>query len=157
MQTTGGADLKIDGGEENVFDDCVIGLDTISRDNTSKGNVWFDTAAARNWFRKCYFPAHISNDAYVHLTVQDATGIDRVTVFEDCIFSSISTNYAKDQTAISTLPAITQGRILMKECYIVGDIEDQLWDSSATGKIAVTSRAAVADAALAGVARFDDP
>lgn len=108
------ASLKLDGAQENVFEDCVMGVDTITADNSTKGELWFDTSAARNMFRRCLFTRFISNAGYVHVSFQDTTAIDRWTVFEDCYFVSESANDATAQTAVfSTMAGMTQGQVIL--------------------------------------------
>ena len=52
LDVTGACSLKIDGGAENLFRNCFIGLDTISRAQNST-ELWFDSAATRNRFVDC--------------------------------------------------------------------------------------------------------
>jgi len=116
MSAAGAADVKIDGGSENVFENCLIGLDTITRD-ADPHNLVFDGSASRNMFIDCHFAAYISSASYTHVLVTDGTGIDRWTRFVRCLFTSDSTNQAITQTAILDIPAgIVQSMVLLQDC-----------------------------------------
>lgn len=115
--TTGGYSLRLTGAEENVFINSTIGLDTIARDNSTNGEVWFDSGAVRNDFINCIFPAFISNSGYTHVTFTGSTSIDRYQNFIDCTFISESANDATTQTQIfGSMDSITQGYINLKNC-----------------------------------------
>lgn len=148
MVTAGAASLKIDGGSENVFRGCVIGLDTISRDQNTNGEIWFDSGASRNFFEDCLIDAYISNAGYEHVTVNDATAIDRGTYFKNCLFMSKSTNKAVTQGAVFLIPAgISQGAIILQDTYAFSDGGAVDWDAGNRGIIWNNSVAAAASAA----------
>lgn len=135
--TANACSLKIDGGGENFFDRCVIGLDTISRDGDAKGELWLDGGGARNWFHKCFFNSYISDTDHFHVTLEDTTAIDRVLVFEDCMFFSKSTNKAVTQASIFSIPAgISQGAILLTgNTRMASDGGTAAWDANSRGII----------------------
>jgi hypothetical protein len=142
------ASLKLTGAEENRFIDCRIGLDTITRDNSTKGEIWCDTAATRNVFENCDIYGYIDNAGYVHCTIEDGTAIDRGLIFKECLIYSKSTNKATTQTSIFSIPAgIAQGAIMLKntKCFSDGGATD--WDSNDRGIIWNDSVAAAASAA----------
>ena len=56
--------LAISGGEENTFDGCYIGLDTIARSGANS-NVKYESAADRNIFRDCMFTMFTDSKAQV--------------------------------------------------------------------------------------------
>jgi hypothetical protein len=139
--TTGGYSLRLTGAEENVFQGCTIGLDTIARDNTTQGEVWFDSGAVRNDFIDCTFPAFISNDSYTHVTFTGTTSIDRYTNFVRCLFYSGSTNDATAQTQIfGSMDNFTQGYINIKDCaaYTPG-ATTAVWIDTGTNRLKVAN------------------
>lgn len=147
MVVANAASLKIDGGAENVFKNCVIGLDTISCDNSTKGEIWLDTAATRNKFEDCLIQRYISNAGYVHVTVQDSTGIDRWLHFKNCLFLTESVNDTITQTGVFSIAAATdQGYIILENCFILtpGASGSGDWDANNRGKIYTTMPAIVA-------------
>lgn len=81
--------LKLTGASENYFEDCTIGLDTITRSTTANYELEFDNGSqadgcARNVFRKCMFLTYGSG-AHA-MVIVDADGIDRFAYFDDCMF-----------------------------------------------------------------------
>lgn len=134
MSAAGACSLSLNGGDENVFNNCVIGLDTIARD-ADTSEIRFDTDASRNRFRDCLIQGFISAAGYTHATVTDATGIDRWTIFERCIFLSESANDATAQTAIFSLPAMSQGYILLRDCVAYTPTASTDWDANNRGRI----------------------
>jgi hypothetical protein len=124
----GATSLKVNGGTENVWKDCIIGLDTIARDGDSKGELWFDGGASRMWFEGCLFTTYLSADNQT-VTVEDSTGIDRTIVFKDCMFFAKSDNAATAQTTVFSIPAISQGAIILWNSFAGTDGGAAEWDS----------------------------
>ena len=139
--TAGGYSLRLSLAQENVFQGCTIGLDTIARDNTTQGEVWFDTTAVRNDFFDCIFPAFISNAGYTHVTFTGATSLDRYNNFVRCIFQSGSTNDATAQTQIfGSMDAITQGYINLKDCAaFTPGATTAVWIDTGTNRLKVSN------------------
>ena len=143
----GACSLKLTGGTEHVFKDCIIGLDTIERDGDSNGELWMDGGASRMWFEDCLFTTYLSADNQT-VTVEDGTAIDRTIVFKNCQFFAKSTNKATAQTTVFSIPAgISQGAILLIDSYAASDGGAVDWDSGNRGIIWNNSVAAAASAA----------
>lgn len=136
MDVAGAASLMIDGGSENLFEDCVIGLDTISRGANSRELV-FDSAATRNVFKRCTVIAYISNAGHALVKIADATGIDRLQKFEGCHFIADSENRATALTSVCDIPAgISQGMLDFDAlCHISSWGAATAWDSNSRGII----------------------
>jgi len=146
QSAAGAASLKITGGAENVFKNCTIGLDTSSYDADATG-ILCDTAATRNKFEDCLIQGYITAAGYSHVTIADSTGIDRWLWFKNCIFVAESTNKAVTQTEVFTIPAISQGKIILQDSYCFSDGGAVDWDSNDRGIIWNNSVAAAASAA----------
>jgi hypothetical protein len=146
MVTTGAATLKLTAAQENLFKHCTIGLDTITRDNTTNGEIWCITAATRNVFEDCIIDAYISNAGYVSVTI-GTNGIDRTLMFKDCLFMTKSSNKAVTQTSVFSIPAISQGAIVLKNSKVFSDGGATDWDSNNRGIIWNDAAAAAASAA----------
>jgi len=145
MVGANGASIKLNGGSENLFKNCVIGLDTIAAANLSKGEIHFDGAASRNWFEDCLIQRYISNAGYVHVTIEDSTGIDRWQIFKNCIFHSDSVNRTVPQTAIFSIPAMSQGKIILWGSFYTTDLESTTsWDANSRGVIVNTAHSPTA-------------
>lgn len=110
--------LNLSAAQENVFRNCVIGLDTIGAGTAANCDLLVDTAAARNKFENCLFTRmldHASNHPLVRLT--GATAIDRYLWFKECLFLSMSVNYAIAQAGVFKLSApLTEGFIIVENC-----------------------------------------
>jgi len=147
MSAPGAASLKLNGASECVFRNCIIGLDTISRDADPNGEIWFDGAASRIWFEDCLIDTYLSADNQ-SVTVEDGTGIDRGIYFKNCLFMAKSTNKTIAQTTVFSIPAgISQGAIVLQDSYAFSDGGAVDWDSSNRGIIWNNSVAAAASAA----------
>lgn len=139
--------LKINGGSEGVFKNCVIGLDTIERDGDSDGELVFDGGASRYIFEDCLITTYLSADNQ-SVTIADTTAIDRTIIFKRCLFFAKSTNKATAQTTVFSIPAsISQGAIILQDSYAASDGGAVDWDSGNRGIIWNNSVAAAASAA----------
>lgn len=148
MSAAGSCSLKIDAGAENVFRNCVIGLDTIARDADAT-EILLDTAATRNLFEDCHISSYISAAGFASVTIADGTGIDRWLRFKNCLFSTDSTNQAVTQTQVFSIPAIVQGKIILENSYYLTDgaSGSGVWDNTGRGIIFNNSVAAAGAAA----------
>lgn len=147
MVAANAASLKLT-GSENTFKGCTIGLDTISRDASTKGEIWLDGGASRNWFEDCLIDAYISAAGYDHVTVEDTTGIDRGLYFKNCLFMAKSTNKGVTQTQVFAIPAgISQGAIILQDTYAFSDGGAVDWDGGNRGIIWTNNVDAAASAA----------
>lgn len=110
----GGASLKLDAAEENLFVGCTIGVDTIDAATGMMG-LLFDTEAHRNMFKECTFRMRAGNTGAGFVEVVDATGIDRDNTFDNCMFINNST--ANDMASAFVIPAMGEPRVLLlKDC-----------------------------------------
>jgi len=111
----GGASLKLDAAEENLFERCTIGVDTIDAATGMMG-LLFDSEAHRNMFRDCVFRMRAGNSGAGFVEVVDATGIDRDNTFDNCLFINNST--ANDMASAFVIPAgMGEPRLLLlKDC-----------------------------------------
>jgi hypothetical protein len=146
QSAAGSASLKIDGGAENLFTDCVIGLDTIERDADAT-EILLDSAATRNTFRNCIIKSYISAAGFASVTIADGTGIDRSLIFQNCLFMTDSTNRAVSQTQVFSIPAIVQGEIVLDKCSYLTHGDTGVWCSDARAIIFNNSPAAAATGA----------
>lgn len=135
MSAAGCCSLKLNGGAENVFRHCVIGVDTATMDGDGT-NLICDTDATRNLFEDCLFQAYIDNTGACHVTIADATGIDRWLWFKNCQFISESTNKTVDMAEVFDIPAgISQGKIVLQNCSTLDDGGAPVWSAGTEGII----------------------
>lgn len=129
-------------GDENYFEDCVIGLDTIGRGSAANSEIRFTGGATRNVFRNCLILTYA--DAATHQFILKASaGIDRFALFDNCIFINPIDSAATTMTeAISvTAGGSPNGSIILKDCAFFGatDIEN-----AASGEVLVLGHTATA-------------
>jgi len=122
----GGASLKINGGEENTFVGCTIGVDTVAA-ATGMAGVVFDGAGPRTIFKDCHFTMYAGHAGAKFVEIADSAGFDRYIIFKDCLFLNDATGYT--MTEGITVPAgmgSATHRIVLQNCAFlgVGDIED---------------------------------
>lgn len=146
MVAAGAASLKLTAAQENIFYHCMIGQDTISVDQNCTG-LWCITSATRNTFENCVFNAYISNAGFATVTV-GSNGIDRTLSFNNCQFWAKSTNKAVQQTSVFSIPAISQGAIvLFNSSFFTDGGTGGVWDSGGRGIIWNNTPAAAASGA----------
>lgn len=88
-------------GEENYFEDCVIGLDTILR---SAANAELILTGKRNHFRHCFFQSYSKTAAKVLVRVTNTADM-RYNVFEDCLFYNYTENWVDGIDNVFDMPA----------------------------------------------------
>ena len=118
-------------GEENVFEKCYIGTDTIARgNNAASANVRFGTGstdqAARNIFRDCMFMMFADDTEPLFISMQDENDAMRWNLFDRCNFIN---------TGSSTLTAAvvwtgTSSRLFLKDCAFFGMTDITAADST---------------------------
>ena len=110
------------GGDENFFEDCVIGLDTIAR-TAANASVKFTAGAgvARNVFQNCVFPAYAtgSGSGAFFIDASGASSVDRFNTCRRCLFtSSVGSGGSAISAAVN--PPVGGGLIVLDECTSVG-------------------------------------
>jgi len=149
MAINGGASLKLNGAEENLFEGCTIGVDTIAA-ATGMVGILFDGSAQRNVFRKCHVSMLAGHAGAAWLEVADGTGIDRYTIFDNCLFTNTNKENF-EMTSGFVIPAVAANRparIFLKDCIGYGAAA---WDSGDRG-VVMGNMNAVTGADLSGVA-----
>ena len=125
-------------GDENLFKDVTIGLDTIARGTNVNSGLLVDGGAARNIFDRCLFIAFLEHATnHVHVRFNDTTAIDRFLLFRDCIFDYESTNFTAAGTGVMLVPALSQGRIIVFNSMAFSDAPGTVvkWDVNDNNKI----------------------
>lgn len=103
-------------GEENHFERCTIGLDTIVRAAANAELVV--SGGARNRFWDCDFTSQSSTAGKFAVQISN---MDRWIEFKDCLFHNFSTNWAQALTnAFNITEASTHYVILRGACQFVG-------------------------------------
>jgi hypothetical protein len=103
--------LHLNGAEENVFERCYIGLDTIPRATDTTSELRLSAGAIRNMFMDCTFVSQIGHATFSPFVYfNGATAIDRWLHFKRCTFMNFAANYGFTQTvAMKHSATPTQG------------------------------------------------
>ncbi len=117
--------LKLSGASECLFEDCVIGLDTVTRSTTANAELELDNGStadgcARTTFRRCKFVTYGSG---AHpMVIVDADGIDRYVLFDDCSFLNPiqSATTALNECFSCTAGTSPNGAVILKDCMAYG-------------------------------------
>ena len=121
--------VRVD-GEENVFQSCYIGQDTIAR-SAANANVQFGSGSAeeatRNVFRDCIFPAYADNAGVLFINAANATDTQRWNMFERCTFVNTGTS-----TMTEGVQYDGNGVLLLKDCGFYGCTDVVAADNTST-------------------------
>jgi hypothetical protein len=126
---TGAYSLCLSGGTENLFEDCIIGLDTIARGSAVNSEILFDASGsadcnARNIFRNCIILTYA--EAATHqFVIRESAGSDRFNLFEGCTFLNAVPGLAMTEALDITAGGSPSGALYFKDCafFGVGDLE----------------------------------
>ncbi len=136
----GGASLMLNGGYENLFVNCTLGVDTVAA-ATGMAALMLDAEATRNIFRDCFLTMYAGNNGAIFVEVVDNAGIDRYTIFDRCLFSNPSATGMSQAFAIPAGMAPPRGPIFLKDCWGYGFTD---WDASDRGVLFVSGGTATA-------------
>jgi hypothetical protein len=139
--------LKISTTGENMFVNCVIGVDTITR-TAANASVEFSGGCPRNQFIDCLFPIMTSSATTLGIIVSAAAGSDRFQYFRDCAFINAVNSTSTVMSGLATLAASMGGMLFMKDCSLVGITE---FGTDATSRGQVVIDGGTVTAATSGV------
>jgi hypothetical protein len=137
-------------GDENVFERCTIGLDTIGRGSAANSELLLSGGAARTLFRDCTFLTYA--DAATHqFVIKGSAGIDRYCIFDNCKFINAVNSGATSLTEAFDITAggSPNGAMILNNCIAVGIDDwdagdnDELWIQGGTTVAASTGIAVV--------------
>jgi hypothetical protein len=116
----GGRSLLLSGSTgENLFDSCIIGLDTVVRATGNTASLEITGGSPRNIFQNCIFRALSTNAANVHVLI-GADGIDRNCTFKRCVFTNAVDTGGTAMNAAFSVNAAGGSVILDPACISVG-------------------------------------
>lgn len=111
-------DLKVT-GEENMFERCYFGVNTVIRSQANT-NVLFDSAATRIHFKECFFTLKADAATPYFVNAPAAADIDREILFDNCTFYNPIGSGSTELTGAFSVHASAGGDIILKDCMIVG-------------------------------------
>lgn len=141
-----GASVKISGGQENTFENCVIGLDTVAR-STTNAELELVSAATRNIFKGCVFLSFCDNAGHVFVKIDAAADIDRFVLFDNCLFYNAVDSTSTTMTNAMVVHTDCGGSVILKDCILYGATD---WNSADVGNVVTNS--VVPTAGTSGIA-----
>jgi hypothetical protein len=150
MDSAGAYSLKLEGGGENFFEDCIIGQDTSAVGAAVNAHLYFASATARNKFKGCTFlmyTAHATNTQFIRAA---AASMLNIQVFDECIFINDTANGSTTLTQAATIVAggSPAGGVLLRQCVSVGATD---WNATDAGNVYGSAESATANAIGLGV------
>lgn len=126
----GCASLQINGGSENTFVNCTVGVDTTgAATGVAALSVAATGGAARNIFRNCHFTLWASNAGAMFVELLGNSGLDRYLIFDNCLFINLGSSMTSGFVLAAGFDP-TNKRVLLKDCALIGAGE---WDSGNNG------------------------
>lgn len=113
------ASLKIDGGDENTFVNCMIGLDTVAR-STTNAELELVGGATRNIFIDCFFSAFADNAGHLFVKIDGSTDIDRYVWFKNCTFYNAVESTGTAMTQAMSVHNTCGGMVMLQQCFLIG-------------------------------------
>lgn len=119
-QSAGSRTLKISSTGENEFNDCIFGVDTITR-TQANATLEFASGTPRNIFNNCIFPFMGSAAGVLGILGTGAACMDRFQVFNNCIFTNAIKSTSTVMTVLASLTSASPGGLfLFKQCILLG-------------------------------------
>lgn len=140
------ASLKINGGSENTFVNCYIGLDTVPR-STTNAEIELVGAATRNIFKDCFVAAFADNAGHLFVKIDGSGDIDRFVYFKNCFFYNAVESTATAMTQAMDVHNSCGGMVILDGCTAVGCTDIAAADN---GNVFISN--AVATAGTSGLA-----
>ncbi len=130
----GAFSLNLSAGAENLLEDCVIGVDTVTLGAAVNSQILCETAATRNKFKNCEirtYTNHATNNNFLRV---GSGGIDRTLVFEDCQFINPIDSASTNLTQAAIIHASAGGSVLLvgAKCGFIGATD---WNSTNSGNV----------------------
>lgn len=150
----GAYSLKFTAGHENLFEGCVIGIDTVGRGSAANAEIYFASGSARNIFRKCLIQGWCASAGnYLFVSANAASAIDRFVLFDDCVFHNPATAIAggAEMTQAFQIHASANGHIILHNTTIIGAANVNASDTGLVicGSGSIPNNAEVTDLGLA--------
>lgn len=111
-------DLKVT-GEENMFERCYFGANTVTRTGAN-AVVELTSSATRIHFKDCFFTFYADADAPLFVKIDAAADIDREILFDNCTFYNPIGAGSTSQTAAMSVHASAGGDVILKDCMLIG-------------------------------------
>ena len=138
-------------GDENMFERCVIGLDTIGRGTAENSEIQLVTGqtATRNVFKDCIILTNADAAGHQFIKSTGDLSLDRFLMFDNCNFINSGVNAGgATMTEAFDLSTTMGGTIILKDCGLFGCSE---WDAGDGGDIQVVGASGIATTSGIGI------
>jgi hypothetical protein len=124
-----GFSLNLNGGGENFFERCAIGLDTTAKGSAANSEIRFESTTIRNTFKDCIIRT-FAEAAGHQFILAGANALEGTQLFIDCTFESKLDGGGTGMTEAISINATQNGRI-----RLVGSTSTDAadWEASPTG------------------------
>lgn len=116
---TAARSLVITGAGENLFVNCTIGVDTVTR-STTNASLEMTGSCPRNQFVGCLFPMYADNAGPVFVKAATGNCNERFAIFDSCLFLNAVDGSSTTITVGMDVGATGNGVIFMKDCWMRG-------------------------------------
>ncbi len=143
-----GRSVTLTAAEENVFDGCTFGIDTVTRGGAANSSLELTGNCPRNIFRNSLFPMFADGATVTWVLANTGNCYERFLLFENCKFLNPDNASSTTLTVGMTLSSTGNGDI-----YMSG--EDYMWRGAtdlASDYTNLYSTASIRDTQDAGVA-----
>ncbi len=138
MGSTNGAqqaasyDVTLTDGDENCFDNCTFGTETIQR-NTSNANVVIASGSQRNLFRDCTFIMNTSSTGSLFATANTSNALNGSSMtFQHCRFRTLlNITGAATPAQVIAVANDVNGTVFFDECSAMASD----WSTNTTGVV----------------------
>jgi len=110
---TGARSLLLTDAGENEFNNCVIGIDTVTR-TAANASLELTGSCPRNIFRHCLFPVYTSDAGALWVKADTGNCYERFLMFEDCMFTNASLGSSTVMTVGMDLSTTGNGQVYFK-------------------------------------------
>lgn len=109
--------ILLDAAEENLFEHCSIGLETIAR-SAANASVKIRTGAHRNNFRNCDFPMYATATSPIFIDADASNSLNGGSMqVKNCVFRALqNVTSAAVPAAVSTVASDSNGTIFFSGC-----------------------------------------
>jgi len=132
--------LFLNGGAENTFDECYIGLDTVAR-STTNAEIMLEAAATRNIFRRCFIASFADNNGHLFVKIDGSGDMDRFVWFDGCTFYNAIESTGTAMTQAMNVHNTCGGMVILTGCALIGATD---WAAADNGNIYIDGTAATA-------------
>lgn len=116
---TAARSLRITGAGENIFVNCTIGVDTVTR-SAANASLEVTGSCPRNQFIDCLFPAYCDNAGVLFVKADTGNCNERFLLFQGCLFLNAVDGSSTTMTIGIDTAGAGNGVVLMKDCWMRG-------------------------------------